>query len=338
MGGTHYSHVDYMSKKSFKASTGTATFVHTSAISTGKAEARVHKDLSPYGVTLREARDSDAHPLSVPIAVVMDTTGSMRRVPEILEDRLSHLMGAFLEDKASGKKYLGEGYPAIMVGANDDYDAQSSYGGKDNGAFQVGQFESGIEIDNDLEKIWLTGNGGGTYSESYELALYFLARHTAHDHWDKRGKKGYAFIIGDEHAYPVVSKAQVEEIFGDKIQADIPLKDIIAEVQERYNLFFVLPNLAAHYEDKALHKYWLDLLDQQHFLLLREPEKICELIASTVAITEEYVGLDDLEADGVANEDIKKALVPLAGSKEVSKHSAAGLAPVAGGGGGTERL
>ena len=39
-------------------------------------------------------------------------------------------------------------------------------------------------------------------TESYELAMYFMARHTALDCHEKRGKRGYLFIIGDEMAYP----------------------------------------------------------------------------------------------------------------------------------------
>lgn len=35
----------------------------------------------------------------------------------------------------------------------------------------------------------------GREKESYELAAYFLARHTATDAWEKRGQRGYVFII-----------------------------------------------------------------------------------------------------------------------------------------------
>lgn len=32
--------------------------------------------------------------------------------------------------------------------------------------------------------------------------MYFIARHTAIDCWEKHGCKGYLFLIGDEMAYP----------------------------------------------------------------------------------------------------------------------------------------
>ena len=43
---------------------------------------------------------------------------------------------------------------------------------------QVGQFESDNRMDDDLGRIVLEGGGGGQQTESYELAMYFMARHT----------------------------------------------------------------------------------------------------------------------------------------------------------------
>ena len=64
-------------------------------------------------------------------------------------------------------------------------DAQS-----DRVPLQVGQFESDNRMDDQLRTIFLEGNGGGQKSESYELATYFIARHTVTDAWEKRGRKG----------------------------------------------------------------------------------------------------------------------------------------------------
>jgi hypothetical protein len=70
----------------------------------------------------------------------------------------------------------------------------------DRAPLQVGQFESDNRMDDDLSRILLEGGGGGQKTESYELAMYFMARHTAADCYEKRGKRGYLFIIGDELA------------------------------------------------------------------------------------------------------------------------------------------
>ena len=41
----------------------------------------VHPALNPYGVGVRESRDSAEHPASLAIAVLFDATGSMGAVP-----------------------------------------------------------------------------------------------------------------------------------------------------------------------------------------------------------------------------------------------------------------
>jgi hypothetical protein len=345
MGSSTYSRDDAAARSTLRSSIAkdkgisyaSAAFAYDHDIKTGVRAAKVHDTLSPHGVKIRESRDSAAHPVAVPIAVCLDTTGSMASVPAIIQEKLSHLMGAFLDDKASGKKYLGEGYPAIMIAAVDDYDAMG--GTKGEGCIQIGQFESGIEIDDNLTNIWLTRNGGGTYQESYDLFLYMLANKTAHDHWDKRGRRGYAFIIGDEMGYPKVSKEQIHNVIGDTIQADIPLAEIVRQAQERYNVFFVTPNMTSHYGDPKLQRFWVDLLGQQNVIKLDQPEKICECIVGAVAICENHIGADDISTDLGFD---STALVPLArAGAGVSRYSADGLPAVAGsvgGVGGVERL
>lgn len=337
MGGSYYSHDDYAARSTVRAATGAPVFKHDHAIKTGAAKG-VHPSLDPKGVTLRESRDSAEHPVTMPIAVIMDTTGSMGQVPVTLEKNLSALMGHFLEDRASGKSYLGDAYPAIMVGAVDDYAAMGGGdGARAAGTFQIGQFESGIEIDNDLENLWITGMGGGTYEESYELALYFMARHTAHDAGEKRGKKGYLFLVGDEHAYEEVSAAQVATIISTPTQGNIPTDAIIREAQMKYHVFFIIPNLTQHYSDPELHRYWVEKLGQQNVILLEDPEKICEAIVAAVAISEGHVGIDGLTRDGVVDGALSTALATLAGSA-VARRDAGGLAPIPGSPGEIERL
>jgi hypothetical protein len=333
MGSSTYSRDDYDARSSFRARTGKPTFAYHDAVRTGKAKG-VHPSLDPKGVGIRESRDSDAHPIAIPIAMCNDLTGSMMSVPITLQAEEPELMGLFLKDRAAGKKYLGNGYPAIMVAGCDDYFAIGA-----SGALQVGQFESGIEIDDNLTNLWLTGEGGGNWGESYDLFLYFLARHTAHDHWDKRGRKGYAFIICDEPLFHEVDADAVEEVIGDKLQADIPIKQIISEVQARYHLFCIIPNQTSHYASTDLRSGWKRAIGAQNVLLLDDPTKICELIVATVAMCEGEVSFQDLIDDGVSTGAVKNALVPLSKVTEsVDRYSTGGLVAVPGDAGGAERI
>ena len=87
------------------------------------------------------------------------------RGPRALQAKLPQLLGLLLR-----KGYAA--HPQIMFGAIGDATC-------DRAPLQVGQFESDNRMDDDLSRILLEGGGGGQKTESYELALYFMARHTA---------------------------------------------------------------------------------------------------------------------------------------------------------------
>lgn len=308
MGSSLWSDEHFSARKLDRAATGKATFAHTDDIKHGRVDAKVHVALDPSKMKagLRECRDSDKHPQSNPVFVGFDVTGSMHQVPEIIQKNLCSLMGLLLR-----KSYLTD--PAICVAGIGD----ATY---DRAPLQIGQFESGIEIENDLTNLFLEGGGGDQQTESYELALYFLAHKTSCDAWNKRQRKGYAFIIGDEMAYPVAKRREVNAIFGDKLQADIPIEQLVADVRERWELFYVLPNLTSYYNDAKIFGFWKDLL-VQNAVKLDDPNGISELIATTIGLCEGAVDMDGIRRDltdsgsgGVAD-NVTKALATVGASR-----------------------
>ncbi len=222
---------------------------------------------------------------------------------------------------------LTKGYiqdPQILFGAFGDATC-------DRIPLQVGQFESGVEMDEHLRHIILEGGGGGTNHESYELALYFLAHHTAIDCWEKRGRKGYAFLIGDEMAYPSVNKKQVADLIGDGLQENIPLRGIIAEVQRRYHFFFIFPRNASHGHDVDIQNFWRALLGQ-NVIFLDDENAVSETIALAIGLTEDAINLakggDDLVDMGASPAAIaaaSQALKGYASGKEIATTSGSKL-------------
>lgn len=336
MGYSTFLNSDYVARTTLRSATGTSAFKYDDDIKKGKTSAKVHDLMDPKGVN-RECRDSVDHPITVPVAIVLDTTGSMGQIPLIIQKNLPNLMGTFLNDKASGKKYLGDGYPSILISAIDDFEAMKRSRGNYSGCLQVGQFESGIEIDDTLERLWITGNGGSNQGESYDLGMYFIARHTVTDHYEKRGMKGHLFIFGDEPFFEKIDRQQISEVIGDNLQSSLSLSQIVEELKQKWNVFFVIPFGHCGSRGGFVRDEWQKLLGDENVLELRDAEKVCEFIAATVALCEGGATIDDITSD-LGN--VSNALVPLSRSysnNAVSKFSADNL-PAIGTGGPITRL
>jgi len=282
MGTTRWSDEHYHERARARARTGMDAFEHDRAIRRGEASCGVHPKMNPLGVVVRESRDSATHPESHAVAVLFDVTGSMQSVPRILQQNLPKLMGLLVR-----KGYLE--HPQILIGAIGDATCDTS-------PLQVGQFESGIEIEEDLGKLHLEGGGGGQVTESYELAMYFLARHTALDCFEKRKKRGYLFIIGDEAPYPMVKRQEVKQVIGDGMQTDLRTEDLLAELEKRYDVYYIIPKMTNHWDNQSVHRRWVGLLGQ-NVLRLQDPAGVCELIASTIGVAEGKVDLSEVAND-----------------------------------------
>ena len=323
MGGTRYSDAIYTSRIDTAKSTGADLFTHDADIRSGKKSTGVHESLDPKklnaaGKNIRESFDSDAAPNSRAVAVFFDVTGSMSTVPRVFVLKLQKLMAALVK-----KAFIPD--PHILFGAVGD-----AY--SDAVPLQVGQFEGGNEIDDALTNIFLEGNGGGQNMESYDLALYYIARHTDVDCIKKRGQKGYLFLLGDERLYPHINRNQVKDLIGDTLQEDIKVEDIIQEVQKNWHLFFIIPGGTIHFDDHNVIDPMRKLFGQS-YIMLENPEDVCELIVSTIGVTEGYdlhdvgAALKDVGADAEAIKRSGSALVSYAKSAAVTK-SATTSAPL----------
>jgi hypothetical protein len=236
------------------------------------AQTNCHPLMNPHGIRLRESRDSADHPHSLGIAFALDVTGSMGAIPELLARRE---LPNFMKILAA----CGVADPQVLFMAVGDATC-------DRASLQVGQFESTAElIDQWLTWTFLEGGGGGQDTESYELALYFLAQHIEMDCVQKRKKRGYAFLTGDELPYPKVSRHQVDTLMGDRLDRDIEVEKVVSALNEKFHPFFLVPDEGRR---ARCERRWRDLLGD-HVICLESPEDTCWAAASLVVLTEGIV-------------------------------------------------
>jgi len=237
-----------------------------------------HTLMNPKGALARESRDSATHPNSLAIAFALDVTGSMGGIPVLMATKLlPQFMKILLDVRVPDPQVL-----FLAVG-----DANC-----DQAPLQVGQFESTAELmDQWLTWTYLEG-GGGDHPESYELALYFLAMHTAMDCWEKRKKRGYLFLTGDATPFPTLSRHIAESIIGDRLDLDLTVEEVVAKLQETFVPFFVIPDQERR---RNCERRWRDLLGD-HVLCMDTPEDVCTVTAGALALCERVA--PDLDALG----------------------------------------
>jgi hypothetical protein len=286
MGYSNWSDTVYEERQQERQRKRQTAFVYDQQVRES-GEICVHPQMDPYGVT-RESRDSAQHPDSVAVAAIFDVTGSMGSVPRVLQTKLGSLMRLLIDEQ-----YLL--HPQVLFGAVGDAYC-------DRVPLQIGQFESGLEMDEDLGRIYLEGGGGGQVYETYELALYFMARHTTTDCHERRGRKGYLFTIGDEKPYAQVRRQHVWHYIGDQLRQDIPVEQMVAEVQTRYDYFHIIPTNTTHGRSPDVQGRWRALLGER-VLLLEDEAAVCETIALAIGLSEGVIrdlahGANDLAQAG----------------------------------------
>jgi hypothetical protein len=263
-----------------RAATNTPTFAYSAATASKPiSDRKAHDKLDPKAIKgKRESRDSAEHPNSNAVIFAFDVTGSMTTFPKIAQEKLPTLMGLLLR-----KGFLTD--PQIMVCAFGDQTC-------DRVPLQAGQFESGIEIEDDITNLYLEGSGGGNVSESPELVFYLAARKTSLDCFEKRGKRGYLFLITDEMGRSI-SPRVIEDVFGEKTEESFSIKEIIQEAQKTYEVYVITPNGTSNANNTSIQNFWKELIGQ-NYLQLDDPTAICELVATTIGICESAIGHDDI--------------------------------------------
>lgn len=248
---------------------------------------KANKDYLPTNITVRESFDSELNPESVPIILGIDFTASMGYVAhEMVNEYVPSLMSKIIDG--------GVKDPHLMAMAIRDYKASPST------PLQVSQFEGDHAVVEQMQDFYApSSGGGGNGEESYALTWAFAALKTNIDCYNKRGKKGYLFTIGDDGPQTGrLNDYEMQELIG--AGEAMTVEEIQALANEKYHLFHI--HLPRGYKEERIEKRWKAVLGNRA-LILDDYTKVPELVMATISINE---GADpNLFCE---NESVRKAL------------------------------
>ncbi len=231
---------------------------------------RMSPGLDPAKFKFREAVDSEANPLTTPIILGSDITGSMG----ILAETVTKVGFGKIMKELYARKPVTD--PQILCMAIGDATC-------DQAPVQATQFESAVEpIVQELADIYLEAGGGSNPGESYALAWAFAAYKTKCDAIRKRHRKGYLFTIGDECALPTVKRQELERFLGLNAPLDLSTPVLLEDVQKDWNIFHLIIKPVS---SQPVEASWKALLGQRA-VLAPDVETMAEGIVSIIQMCE----------------------------------------------------
>lgn len=204
------------------------------------------EELNPMNV-VRECKDSQEHPNTVPVILGLDVTGSMGSAAVEVAKQLNTIMTTLYE--------TCQDIEFMIMGIGD-----LSY---DYSPIQLSQFESDIRIAEQLDKIWFEGHGGGNGFESYTVAWYMGSRHTDLDCL-RRGKKGIIITMGDELLNPYLPHGPLNRHTGDLTQADIDTPMLYNEVKDKFDIYHLVVEHGCYNRGSSLSKSFAKVIGAEN--------------------------------------------------------------------------
>lgn len=267
---------------SYSTSKGRSVDTKTGAVVGGLSaqemfsQRKIAEELNPYNV-MRECRDTEEHPNTVPVILALDVTGSMGKGAVKVAQQLNIIMTELFK-KVKDVEFL------IMAIGDFAFDTAP---------LQASQYESDVRIAKHLDKVYFEGGGGSNLFESYTAAWFFGLYQTDLDCW-KRGKKGIIITLGDEPLNPYLPKKELQEVTGISVQDDVQTKDLYKKASEKFSIY----HLAI--DDTSTAWRWMkdhvpfsfkEYLDEGHFR-----------VATLNTLTQEIIDIVVKEAESVSEQ------------------------------------
>lgn len=255
--------------------------------------------LDPSKFLTRESRHSDANPQSTPIMVFLDTSASMGNIgKEIAQSGLGQLIRGIFDRKPVTDPHIAFGGIGDIV--------------FDGAPLQVSQFEADIRIVEQLEKIYMESGGGANNYESYNLAWHFANFHTSADAFEKDGRKGFLFTIGDELPPQDLTAEQLSRVYGRQ-EVTLSNTKLLEQLKSKYHVFHLMIEEGNFMrgQEQTVRQEWSKLLGQ-NAISVSDYKKLGKIMTTIMEVVsgrdkEEVLSETDIEDFPT----IHKAIQPL---------------------------
>lgn len=216
-----------------------------------------------------------------PVQIVIDGTGSMQKWPAEIFDRLPLLYQTLSQYESDVELSLN----VIGDATTDDW------------PLQVNDFGKGVDLEKHLKALHAEGRGGAGIRESYELYAYFAQQHVE----TPNAVNPFLIFMGDEQFYDKVDPGQVEHYLGDSLQAPMDTKELLQQIGQRFDVYFLRKPYAGR--DEAIKGVWQDALGPQKVIDVYDPQRIVDVALGLIA--KRWGHFDDFELNLSARQDAK---------------------------------
>ena len=225
--------------------------------------------LNPVGIKVRECRDSEEHPNTVPVILALDVTGSMGETAVDVASKLNVIITE-LYKSITDVEFMIMGIGDFIF---------------DRNPLQVSQFESDIRIAEQLDQLYFEFGGGPNDWESYSAAWAFANKHTDLDCW-KRGKRGIIITMGDEELNPSLPAKPNYEL--DAFAQEVDTKKLYDEVSKKYDIYHIDVDHRGFHPDMDR---WHDVLGKDH-VFKAKVDSVAQIITEIIKTSINRVSFD----------------------------------------------
>ena len=105
------------------------------------------------------------------------------------------------------------------------------------------------------------------------------------DCFEKRGRKGYLFTVGDEPIHSRMSKEEISRHLGIETERDLTAEEMLAMAQRYFEVFHIVVMEGQAGRDASVVPCWKRLLPERT-LILNDHNMLPEVIISAIQVTE----------------------------------------------------